>query len=39
MSTKNKSKNIPANKISKELERINFSESKKIIFSFDFLDQ
>lgn len=39
MAKNKKNKNIPANEISKELERINSNEKEKVIFSFDFLDR
>lgn len=39
MSKKNSKKNIPADAISKELEKINSKDNKKVIFSFDFLDR
>lgn len=39
MSKKNKNKRIPANVISKDLEKVNVKDSEKIFFSFDFLDR
>ena len=39
MPKKNNKKNIPAEKISKDFEKVNVKDNEKITFSFDFLDR